>query len=524
MNKSNHVDLSPTTTKTENSSMTTVNILGRLRLATEQIQNVRSHLANEGLNDQVDLLDKVSKELDGILYNLVEILSDDTRSSEINITSNDGQISKWLEQTFSSKPQRATTAAARFESIKAIIQASSFVNALQRQIRQNAKEQRITQTLDLPVDILKLNHWSFNMMEYEDPLIFSVLLIFDAHDLISRYRIDLETLKQFSRALTDGYQKYRTPYHNDFHGADVLQTTHCLITKSSLITVFTQTEIAALLFAAAIHDYEHPGFNNNYLIKTNNDLALTYNDSSVLENHHASSVFKLLRDTRYNIWSNMNNKEYRTFRALVVSFVLATDMANHASLVERISTYFFLKETNPTSNIADSKTFLQTILHAADISNATKSWPIYLQSAERIMEEFFIQGDLEKIHYDDDKPTFDRETTNVVQLQIGFITHIVCPTFDVLAKIVQMDSLDHNSKGNSTNANNKINFPWLLDLQLNLEIWKLVAKDGDLHDVLLSRKPLKFNVEYLEKFIEKAKLNLKRRSQHELLLQPRPSS
>lgn len=153
---------------------------------------------------------------------------------------------------------------------------------------------------------------------------------------------------------------------------------------------------------------------------------LTYSFS--LENHHASSIFKLLRDRQYNIWSNMNSKEYRTFRALVVSFVLATDMANHASLVERISTYFFLKETNPTSNIADSKTFLQTILHAADISNATKAWPIYLQSAQRIMEEFFIQGDLEKIHYQDDKPTFDRETTNVVQLQIGFITHIVNPT------------------------------------------------------------------------------------------------
>lgn len=142
----------------------------------------------------------------GILYNLVEILADDTRPSEINITSNDGQVSKWLEQTFSSKPQRATTAAARFESIKAIIQASSFVNALQRQIRQNAKEQRITLSLDLPVDIHKLNQWSFNMMDYDDPLIFTCLLIFDAHDLISRYRIDVETLKQFARALTDGYQ------------------------------------------------------------------------------------------------------------------------------------------------------------------------------------------------------------------------------------------------------------------------------------------------------------------------------
>lgn len=120
--------------------------------------------------------------------------------------------------------------------------------------------------------------------------------------------------------------------------------------------------------------------------------------------------------------------EYRSFRSLVISLVLATDMANHASLVERISTYFFFKETNPTTNIADSKTLLQTILHAADISNATKPWNIYVQSAEKIMEEFFLQGDLEKVHCDDEKPTFDRDTTDVSQLQIGFITHIVRPT------------------------------------------------------------------------------------------------
>lgn len=205
----------------------------------------------------------------GILYNLVEILSDDTRQSEINITSNDGQISKWLEQTFSSKQQRPTTAAARFESIKAIIQASSFVNALQRQIRQNAKE-RLSAMLDLPVDIHKLNSWSFNTMEYEEPIHFSLLLIFDAHDLISRYHIDIDALKNLSRAITEGYQseskpikillfryllllffsfllEFKTPYHNEFHGADVLQTTHCILLKSNLMNVFTQIEIAALV-------------------------------------------------------------------------------------------------------------------------------------------------------------------------------------------------------------------------------------------------------------------------------------
>lgn len=141
----------------------------------------------------------------GILYNLVEILSDDTRQSEITVTSNDGQISKWLEQTFSSKQHRTTTAAGRFESIRAIIKASTFVNALQKQMRLNAKE-RSPIMLDLPVDIHALNQWSFNVMNYDDPLIFSTLLIFDAHDLISRFHIDIEVLKNFARALTDGYR------------------------------------------------------------------------------------------------------------------------------------------------------------------------------------------------------------------------------------------------------------------------------------------------------------------------------
>ena len=128
----------------------------------------------------------------------------------------------------------------------------------------------------------------------------------------------------------------------------------------------------------------------------------------------------------------MNSNEYRAFRSLVISLVLATDMANHASLIERMSTYFFFKETNSTTTAADSKTLLQTLLHAADISNAAKPWSIYIQSAERVMEEFFLQGDLEKMHYEDDKPTFDRESTDIVQLQIGFITHIVHPTVNLI--------------------------------------------------------------------------------------------
>jgi hypothetical protein len=42
-------------------------------------------------------------------------------------------------------------------------------------------------------------------MEYNEPIIFTMLLIFDAHDLIGRYRIDIDILKNFGRALTEGY-------------------------------------------------------------------------------------------------------------------------------------------------------------------------------------------------------------------------------------------------------------------------------------------------------------------------------
>ncbi len=59
--------------------------------------------------------------------------------------------------------------------------------------------------MDLPIDINQLNLWSFNIMEYNEPMIFTILLVFDAHDVISRYRIDIDILKNFGRALTEGY-------------------------------------------------------------------------------------------------------------------------------------------------------------------------------------------------------------------------------------------------------------------------------------------------------------------------------
>ena len=50
----------------------------------------------------------------------------------------------------------------------------------------------------------------------------------------------------------------------------------------------------AALVAAAVHDVDHPGRSNHFLIETSDDLAVLYNDNSVLENHHLAVAFKIM--------------------------------------------------------------------------------------------------------------------------------------------------------------------------------------------------------------------------------------
>ena len=72
-------------------------------------------------------------------------------------------------------------------------------------------------------------------------------------------------------------------------------------------------EIFTLLFAAIIHDYEHPGLNNSYQMNTESDLALRYNNKSILENHHASAALRLLKEDQFNIFGSQFTREEYNF-------------------------------------------------------------------------------------------------------------------------------------------------------------------------------------------------------------------
>jgi len=61
---------------------------------------------------------------------------------------------------------------------------------------------------------------------------------------------------------------------------------------------------------------------------------------------------------------------------------------------------------------------LQNLVHCADLSNPTKPLDIYRQWTERIMQEFFHQGDLEREQGMDISPMCDRHTASIEKSQV----------------------------------------------------------------------------------------------------------
>ena len=89
--------------------------------------------------------------------------------------------------------------------------------------------------------------------------------------------------------------------------------------------VFTPLEVMSAIFAAAIHDVDHPGLTNQFLINSSSELAIMYNDESVLENHHLAVAFKLLQNADCDMFVNLTKKQRQTLRKMVIDMVSIHD-------------------------------------------------------------------------------------------------------------------------------------------------------------------------------------------------------
>jgi hypothetical protein len=240
----------------------------------------------------------------------------------------------------------------------------------------------------------QLRSWEFDVWSFdnEESLMNLVVEIFRDFNLFDLHRIDIAAFRHFLVELKKNYQ-CSNPYHNFRHAFDCIHMCYLLVTRAKASEYLNSIEILALFFAALLHDVDHPGLNNAFQIQTLSELALRYNDRSVLENHHCSSGFQLL--LKFDLLKGLTTDEFRRFRKVVVDVILATDLTYHVEFVSKMQNV--LKGDRFKREDDDHRGILVTaIMKCADVSNPTRTFPVAKYWARMVQEEFFMQGDKEK--------------------------------------------------------------------------------------------------------------------------------
>jgi hypothetical protein len=106
--------------------------------------------------------------------------------------------------------------------------------------------------------------------------------------------LDAEKLCRFLNEIEEQYLT-TIPFHTNIHAADVVQAQYYWLTGTKLGNMLTAMDKLICLISAACHDVAHPGYNETFNIEIGSELALRYNDSVVLENHHLTTSFKTLK-------------------------------------------------------------------------------------------------------------------------------------------------------------------------------------------------------------------------------------
>lgn len=298
------------------------------------------------------------------------------------------------------------------------------------------------------VDSKIVNSWGYDVLLYDYQQLneFNNYL-FDAVHSFQEVGISTTAMNAFLKELSLRYIKENS-YHNFHHACDVLQTTFRLVTVTKLDDIFTDLECFSMLVAAVGHDVGHPGVNNAFLIKTRHDLAMIHNDKSPLENMHCSVLYDMFRNDEWNIMATLSDAQWRESRKIILSLILGTDMAHHFDQVSKTQLFLEVNGEDVRSYCYGRKDeiecfsedknrifIMELFLHCADISNPYKPFTICSRWADLVSQEFFTQGDKEKNGGLEISPMMDRNTSNLFNMQMGFIEFVVSPLINSVVNL-----------------------------------------------------------------------------------------
>lgn len=371
--------------------------------------------------------------LEKMVEKLARIVKHVTNDNDLVVDENvDKATASWLKDNY------ATSATVRREKKKDKTGDSDDEQAAAKHLQQSHS------TIDPAV----VNSWQFDVLKYNYDELFEVSrYMLDVFDIFKEFSVPTPVFTAFLRDLSSRYIKDNT-YHNFHHAMDVMQTIYRLIMVSRLNAIFTELEVFSMLIAAIAHDVGHPGVNNAFLVKTRHDLAMTHNDKSPLENMHCSVLYDILRKSETDVFASLDDIQWRESRKIILSLILGTDMAHHFDQVSKTQLFlevhgedvkaFYRGSQESIQCFQDDKNrifIMELFLHCSDISNPFKPFNICAQWADLVSQEFFAQGDKERANAMDISPMMDRASSNLFNMQMGFIEFVVSPLINATITI-----------------------------------------------------------------------------------------
>jgi len=310
----------------------------------------------------------------------------------------------------------------------------SISNANYSQIHaaaQQASVMLVNPSVELPHDIFD---WEFDVLNIKDSVLLCSIIgkFFDTLLNVEDLGVEPSTLACYIAEV--GRHYHDRPFHNLRHAACVTHFSFMLIRATNATDNLKQHLIFGILLSAVVHDVDHPGNTNLFEINSGSELAIRYNDQSVLENHHCSTAFRLMRKPNMQVLSKLPKNIATEIRKTIISCVMATDMAVHFDLIEETKKRAI--EGWKFEEQKDQALLGKILLHAADLSNPVRPFHMTRQWAEKISIEFNDQVAREQalgmpvlgfMMTPDEKAFCKNET--------GFASFVVAPMWRAIASL-----------------------------------------------------------------------------------------
>ena len=305
-------------------------------------------------------------------------------------------------------------------------------------------------------------NWNFDIWFVQETTGKSLTIVgqylFAKYGLLQRFKISEDVLERYLHSLEFHYNS--NAYHNACHGADVLHSFLYFVINSDVQRFCTPIETLACIVAGLAHDVGHPGLTNRYLVQSRDPIAMQFNDASVLENMHCATIYQFLNKPGHNIFEWVDAEDWICSRKIIIEMVLATDMSKHFEILGKFRTRAITLSDINLEKLEDKILVFSAGLKCADIGHSAKYSDLHHKWTKLVTEEFFKQGDLEKMKKLPVSMYCDRVATNIPKSQAGFLKNICLPLFEAWVRYINTEPVSK----------------CLVLLKQNLEMWEISGK------------------------------------------------